>query len=169
MSGSGYRIGMAIAVYELMAAATLVIVAVFFMPVYLKNRIYTMPQFLEQRFGRTVATTMALFWLGLYVVVNLTAILYLGALALHPAPQVRERFLASLSKRLGQPRVSLRRSTSRHCMDSSGRYLHLLADDAGFPLVLHQDPVRRDPLVAALFGAANNMAVAVKGEVIAMN
>jgi len=82
MSGSGYRIGMAIAVYELMAAATLVIVAVFFMPVYLKNRIYTMPQFLEQRYGKAVATTMALFWLGLYVVVNLTAILYLGALAI---------------------------------------------------------------------------------------
>jgi solute:Na+ symporter, SSS family len=82
MSGSGYRIGMAIAVYELMAAATLVIVAVFFMPVYLKNHIYTMPQFLEQRYGKAVATTMALFWLGLYVVVNLTSILYLGALAI---------------------------------------------------------------------------------------
>lgn len=82
MSGSGFKIGMAIAVYELMAAATLVIVAVFFMPVYLKNRIYTMPQFLEQRYGKAVATTMALFWLGLYVVVNLTSILYLGALAI---------------------------------------------------------------------------------------
>jgi SSS family solute:Na+ symporter len=82
MSGSGYRIGMAIAVYELMAAATLVIVAVFFMPVYLKNHIYTMPQFLEQRYGKAVATTMALFWLGLYVVVNLTSILYLGAIAI---------------------------------------------------------------------------------------
>jgi SSS family solute:Na+ symporter len=82
MSGSGYKIGMAIAVYELMAAATLIIVATFFMPVYLKNRIYTMPQFLEQRYGKAVATTMALFWLGLYVVVNLTSILYLGALAI---------------------------------------------------------------------------------------
>jgi SSS family solute:Na+ symporter len=82
MSGSGYKIGMAIAVYELMAAATLIIVAIFFMPVYLKNRIYTMPQFLEQRYGKSVATTMALFWLGLYVVVNLTSILYLGAIAI---------------------------------------------------------------------------------------
>jgi len=82
MSGSGFRIGMAIAVYELMAAVTLVIVAVFFMPVYLKNHIYTMPQFLEQRYGKAVATMMALFWLGLYVVVNLTSILYLGALAI---------------------------------------------------------------------------------------
>lgn len=83
MSGSGYRIGMAIAVYELMAAATLIIVAVFFMPIYLKNRIYTMPQFLEQRYGPKVAMVMAVFWLALYIVVNLTAILYLGALAIN--------------------------------------------------------------------------------------
>jgi SSS family solute:Na+ symporter len=83
MSGAGFKIGMAVAVYELMAAATLVIVAVFFMPVYLKNHIYTMPQFLEQRYGKTVATTMAVFWLALYIVVNLTAILYLGSLAIN--------------------------------------------------------------------------------------
>jgi len=82
MSGSGFRMGMAIAVYELMAAFTLILVAVFFMPVYRKNRIYTMPQFLEQRYGGAVATIMAVFWLSLYVVVNLTAILYLGALAI---------------------------------------------------------------------------------------
>jgi hypothetical protein len=88
---------------------------------------------------------------------------------LHPDLQVRERFLAALSERLGQARVSLRRSPSRHCMDSSGSYLHVLADDASFPLVLHQDPVRRDPLVAALFGAANNRAPVVKGETLAMN
>ena len=83
MSGSGFKIGMAIATYELMAAATLIIVAVFFMPVYLKNHIYTMPQFLEQRYNRQVATIMAVFWLLLYVVVNLTSILYLGALAIN--------------------------------------------------------------------------------------
>ncbi|XLZ72539.1 sodium/solute symporter [Massilia sp. SR12] len=83
MSGSGFKIGMAIAVYELMAAATLIVVAIFFMPVYLKNRIYTMPQFLERRYGKGVAMTMALFWLGLYIVVNLTSILYLGALAIN--------------------------------------------------------------------------------------
>ncbi|SFV17708.1 sodium/sugar symporter [Pseudoduganella namucuonensis] len=82
MSGSGFKIGMAIAAYELMAAATLVIVAVFFMPVYLKNHIYTMPQFLEQRYNKSVAMVMAVFWLALYVVVNLTSILYLGALAI---------------------------------------------------------------------------------------
>src|SRR5678816_550679 len=63
MSGSGFKIGMAIATYEWMAAATLIIVAVFFMPVYLKNKIYTMPQFLSQRYNDTVATILAVFWL----------------------------------------------------------------------------------------------------------
>jgi SSS family solute:Na+ symporter len=82
MSGSGFKMGMAIAVYELMGAFTLILVAVFFMPIYRRNRIYTMPQFLEQRYGSTVATVMALFWLSLYVIVNLTSILYLGALAI---------------------------------------------------------------------------------------
>src|SRR5215217_9601203 len=81
MSGSGFKIGMAIAVYELMAAATLVIVAVFFMPIYLKNKIYTMPQFLSTRYNPTVSLIMAVFWLALYILVNLTSILYLGALA----------------------------------------------------------------------------------------
>jgi len=82
MSGSGFKIGLAIASYEWMAAATLIIVAVFFMPVYLENKIYTMPQFLEKRFNPQVAAVMAVFWLLLYVGVNLTAILYLGALAI---------------------------------------------------------------------------------------
>lgn len=81
MSGSGFKMGLAIATYEWMAAATLMIVAVFFIPVYLKNKIYTMPQFLNQRYNSTVAMIMAVFWLLLYVVVNLTSILYLGALA----------------------------------------------------------------------------------------
>jgi len=81
MSGSGFKMGLAIATYEWMAAATLMIVAIFFMPIYLKNKIYTMPQFLTQRYGQTVSTIMAIFWLLLYVVVNLTSILYLGALA----------------------------------------------------------------------------------------
>ena len=82
MSGSGFKMGLAIATYEWMAAATLMIVAIFFMPIYLKNKIYTMPQFLTQRYSTTVSTTMAIFWLLLYVVVNLTSILYLGALAI---------------------------------------------------------------------------------------
>ncbi|MBT1703908.1 sodium/sugar symporter [Chryseosolibacter indicus] len=81
MSGSGFKMGLAIATYEWMAAVTLIVVAVFFMPIYLKNKIYTMPQFLTQRYNSTVSTIMAVFWLLLYVVVNLTSILFLGALA----------------------------------------------------------------------------------------
>src|SRR6187402_1644277 len=81
MSGSGFKMGLAIATYEWMAALTLVIVAVFFIPVYLKNKIFTMPQYLNQRYNGNVAMIMAVFWLLLYVVVNLTSILYLGALA----------------------------------------------------------------------------------------
>src|SRR6201991_1149005 len=83
MSGSGFSMGLAISAYEWMAAATLVIVAIFFIPVYLKNKIYTMPQFLNQRYNSTVAMIMAVFWLLLYIVVNLTSILYLGAIAVH--------------------------------------------------------------------------------------
>lgn len=83
MSGSGFKMGLAISAYEWMAAATLIIVAIFFIPVYLKNKIYTMPQFLHQRYNGTVAMIMAVFWLMLYVVVNLMSILYLGALAIH--------------------------------------------------------------------------------------
>jgi SSS family solute:Na+ symporter len=81
MSGSGFQMGLAIATYEWMAAATLIIVAVFFIPVYLKNKIFTMPQFLSQRYNETVAMIMAVFWLLLYIVVNLSSILFLGALA----------------------------------------------------------------------------------------
>jgi solute:Na+ symporter, SSS family len=82
MSGSGFKMGLAIATYEWMAAATLIVVAVFFMPIYLKNKIYTMPQFLTHRYNDTVSTIMAVFWLLLYVIVNLTSILFLGALAI---------------------------------------------------------------------------------------
>jgi SSS family solute:Na+ symporter len=82
MSGSGFKMGLAIATYEWMAAATLIVVAVFFIPVYLKNKIFTMPQFLSQRYNGTVAMIMAIFWLMLYIVVNLMSILYLGALAI---------------------------------------------------------------------------------------
>jgi len=82
MSGSGFQLGLAISSYEWMAALTLIIVAVFFMPVYLKNRIFTMPQFLNQRYNGRVAMIMAVFWLLLYIVVNLLSILYLGAVAI---------------------------------------------------------------------------------------
>src|ERR1041384_2351774 len=81
-SGSAFKMGLAIASYEWMAAATLIIVAIFFIPVYLKNKIYTMPQFLNQRYNSKVAMIMAVFWLFLYIVVNLMSILYLGALAI---------------------------------------------------------------------------------------
>lgn len=81
MSGSGFAMGLAISSYEWMAAATLIVVAIFFLPIYLKNKIYTMPQFLAQRYSPLVATIMAVFWLLVYIFVNLTSILYLGALA----------------------------------------------------------------------------------------
>lgn len=82
MSGDGFAMGLAIATYEWLAAAALVIIAIFFLPIYLKNKIYTMPQFLRQRYSPQVANIMAVFWLSLYVVVNLTSILFLGALAI---------------------------------------------------------------------------------------
>jgi solute:Na+ symporter, SSS family len=82
MSGEGFASGVAIAAYEWIAALALVIVAVWFMPVYLKNKIYTMPQFLKTRYNGTVGVIMAVFWLFLYVFVNLTAILYLGSKAI---------------------------------------------------------------------------------------
>ncbi|MFN4257398.1 MAG: sodium/sugar symporter [Saprospiraceae bacterium] len=81
MSGSGFAMGLAIASYEWMAALTLLVVAIFFLPIFLRNRIFTMPQFLAQRYSPLVATIMAVFWLLVYVFVNLTSILYLGALA----------------------------------------------------------------------------------------
>jgi SSS family solute:Na+ symporter len=65
-----------------MAAATLIIVAVFIIPIYLKNKVYTMPQFLSRRYNDKVSTIMAVFWLLVYVLVNLTSIIYLGALAI---------------------------------------------------------------------------------------
>ncbi|MCT6698623.1 sodium:solute symporter family transporter [Rheinheimera sp. 4Y26] len=83
MSGSGYAIGLAIASYEWMAAISLIIVGKYFLPVFLKRQIYTMPQFLQQRFDNRVRTTLALFWLAVYVLVNLTAVLWLGALAVN--------------------------------------------------------------------------------------
>jgi SSS family solute:Na+ symporter len=83
MSGSGYVIGLGIASYEWMAALTLIIVGKYFVPIFLKNGIYTMPEFLEKRYSPSVRTVMAVFWLGVYVFVNLTAILWLGATAVH--------------------------------------------------------------------------------------
>ena len=83
MSGSGYVIGLGIASYEWMAALTLIIVGKYFLPVFLKNGIYTMPEFLQKRYSPSVRSVMAIFWLGVYVFVNLTSILWLGATAVH--------------------------------------------------------------------------------------
>jgi SSS family solute:Na+ symporter len=80
MSGSGFKLGLAIASYEWLGGLALLLVALFLLPGYIKNKIHTMPQFLTQRFGPLVATIMAVFWLLVYVFVNLTSILYLGAL-----------------------------------------------------------------------------------------
>ena len=83
MSGSGYAIGLAIASYEWMAALTLLIVGKYFLPIFLTNKIYTMPQFLEQRYGKVLPVIMAVFWLALYIFVNLTSIIWLGSIAVN--------------------------------------------------------------------------------------
>lgn len=83
MSGNGFTIGIAVAAYEWIAAIALIIVAVWFIPVYLKNKIFTMPQFLQTRYNKSVSLIMSIFWLFLYVFVNLTSILYLGAVAIN--------------------------------------------------------------------------------------
>ena len=82
MSGEGFFVGIAVAAYEWIAAIALIIVAIWFIPIYLKNKIYTMPQFLEMRYNKSVSLIMAVFWLFLYIIVNLSSILYLGALAI---------------------------------------------------------------------------------------
>ena len=92
MSGSGYAIGLGIASYEWMAAATLLIVGKFFLPIFLRNEIYTMPQFLERRYGPSIRTLMAFFWLALYVFVNLTAIIWLGSIAVTKVAGVNQDY-----------------------------------------------------------------------------
>jgi len=83
MSGSAYVVGIAIASYEWTAAIALLVVGKYLLPVFLKHEIYTMPQFLEQRYDHRVRMVMATFWLGVYVFVNLTSILWLGSLAIN--------------------------------------------------------------------------------------
>lgn len=84
MSGSGYAMGLGIAAYEWMAAITLLVVARYFLPIFIKEGIFTMPQFLERRYDKRVKTSLAVFWLLVYVFVNLTSVFYLGSLALKP-------------------------------------------------------------------------------------
>ncbi|EMA4781292.1 sodium/sugar symporter [Providencia rettgeri] len=82
MSGSGFSIGLAISAYEWIAAIGLVVVAKFILPIFLKDGIYTIPEFVEKRYNKSLKTILAIFWIGLFVFVNLTSVLYLGALAL---------------------------------------------------------------------------------------
>ena len=82
MSGSGFAVGLAIASYEWMAAITLIIVGKYFLPIFIEKQIYTIPEFVEKRFSSQLKTILAIFWIGLYVFVNLTSVLYLGGLAL---------------------------------------------------------------------------------------
>ena len=83
MSGQGFAVGLAIAAYEWQAAFVLLIVAKYFLPIFLKRGVYTMPQFLDQRFGHTVKVTLSIYWIALYTAVNLTTVLWLGGLAVH--------------------------------------------------------------------------------------
>ena len=83
MSGSGYAVGLGIASYEWIAAITLMIVGKYFLPIFLKHGIYTMPQYLESRYNHNVRLVMAIFWIGVYIFVNLTSVLWLGALAIN--------------------------------------------------------------------------------------
>lgn len=82
MSGSGFASGLAIASYEWMGAITLIIVGKYFLPIFIKKGIYTIPEFVESRYSTNLKTILAIFWIALYVFVNLTSVLYLGALAL---------------------------------------------------------------------------------------
>jgi SSS family solute:Na+ symporter len=83
MSGSGFRVGLAIASYEWMGAVTLLVIAYFFLPIYLEKEIFTMPQFLEERYDGRVRMLLAIFWLLVYVFVNLTSVLYMGGLSMN--------------------------------------------------------------------------------------
>ena len=83
MSGQGYVVGMAIATYELTAAIALIVMAKYFLPIFIEKQIYTMPQFLEQRFDKWVCLVLSLFWLAVYIFINLTSVLWLGSLAIN--------------------------------------------------------------------------------------
>ena len=83
MSGQGFIVGMAIAVWELTAAIALIVMAKYFLPLFLEKKIYTMPQFLEQRFDKSVSLVLSFFWLIVYIFINLTSVLWLGSLAIN--------------------------------------------------------------------------------------
>ena len=83
MSGQGFVVGIAIATYELTAAIALIVMAKYFLPLFLEKKIYTMPQFLEQRFDKSVSLVLSFFWLAVYIFINLTSVLWLGSLAIN--------------------------------------------------------------------------------------
>ena len=101
MSGQGFVVGMAIATYELTAAIALIVMAKFFLPLFLEKKIYTMPQFLEQRFDKRVSLVLSFFWLAVYIFINLTSVLWLGSLAINSLTGIDEVYglilLAALS------------------------------------------------------------------------
>ncbi len=82
MSGTSYADGIATAAYELMAAVTLIVIGKFLLPVMLKRKIFTIPQFLRERYNDGVGLAFSILWLFLYVFVNLTSVAWLGALAI---------------------------------------------------------------------------------------
>src|SRR5699024_6259691 len=82
MAGSGFAVGLAIASYEWMAAVTLIVVGKFFLPIFTEKELYTIPEFVEQRFNTTLKTILAVFWIALFIFVNLTTVMFLGAKAL---------------------------------------------------------------------------------------
>ena len=82
MSGSGFAIGLAIASYEWMGALTLIVVAKYFLPVFIRQGLFTIPEFIEKRFNTSLKTILAVFWVALFIFVNLTSVLFLGAKAL---------------------------------------------------------------------------------------
>lgn len=82
MSGSGFTLGLAIASYEWMAALTLLVVGKYFLPIFIEKGLYTIPEFVEKRYSTQLKTILAVFWIALYVFVNLASVLYLGSLAL---------------------------------------------------------------------------------------
>lgn len=84
MSGSGFALGLAIASYEWMGALTLLIVGKYFLPIFIEKKLYTIPEFVEKRFSTHLKTILAVFWIGLYIFVNLTSVLYLGGLHWKP-------------------------------------------------------------------------------------
>ena len=82
MSGSCFALGLAIASYEWMAAITLLVVGKYFLPIFIEKGLYTIPEFIEKRYSTNLKTILAVFWIALFMFVNLTTVLFLGGKAL---------------------------------------------------------------------------------------